>query len=212
VRSEVLTTLTSRTPWANALLDAVAAKVVSPADLGTISKAVLTGHRDPKVKARAAELLGKATTGARAEVIARYRPVLDRKGDPARGLAVFKRECASCHFAAGVGTSIGPAIAAIGTRTPDALLTAVLDPNREVDPRYLTYTVQTTDGRTFSGIITAETATTVTLRRADGTDTVLRSRIEELRSAGVSLMPEGLEQNIPPADMTDLLAFLATVK
>lgn len=212
VRGEVLTTLTSRTPWAAALLDAVAAKAVSPADLGTVPKIVLTNHRDPKVKARAAELLGKATTAARADVLARYKPVLTEKGNTTRGLAVFKRECATCHFAAGVGTSVGPAIAAIGTRTPDALLTAILDPNREVDPRYLTYTVHTTDGRTLSGIITAETATTVTLRRADGTDVVLRSRIEELRSAGVSLMPEGLEKTIPPTDMADLLAFLATVK
>jgi putative heme-binding domain-containing protein len=212
VRQEALTTLTGRAAWSLALLDAVAAKTVVAADLGTVSRAVLLTHRDPKVKARATELLGKATSAARADVITRYKPVLDQKGDPARGLAVFKRECASCHYAAGVGTSIGPAIAAIGTRTPDTLLTAILDPNREVDPRYLAYTVQTVDGRTLSGIITAETATTVTLRRADGSDTVLRSRIEDLRSAGVSLMPEGLEKNVPPADMADLLAFLATVK
>ena len=212
VRQEALTTLTSRPAWSLALLDAVADKAVSPADLGTVPRAVLLSHRDPKIKARATKLLGKATSAARADVLNRYKPVLDQKGDPARGLAVFRRECASCHYAAGVGTSIGPAIAAVGTRTPDALLTAILDPNREVDPRYLTYTVQTVDGRTLSGIITAETATTVTLRRADGADSVLRSRVEDLRSAGVSLMPEGLERTIPPADMADLLAFLATVK
>jgi putative heme-binding domain-containing protein len=212
VRQEALTTLTGRAACSLALLDAVANKTVAAADLGTVPRAVLGTHRDPRVRARAAELLGKATSAARADVITRYKPVLDRKGDATRGLAVFKRECASCHYAAGVGASVGPAIAAIGTRTPDALLTAILDPNREVDPRYLTYTVQTVDGRTLSGIITAETATTVTLRRADGSDTVLRSRIEDLRSAGVSLMPEGVERTVPPDDMADLLAFLATVK
>jgi putative membrane-bound dehydrogenase-like protein len=212
VRQDALTTLTGRAAWSLTLLNAVANKTVASADLGTVPRAVLLNHRDVKVRERATELIGKATSAARADVIDRYKPVLTQKGDPARGLAVFKRECASCHYAAGVGTSIGPAIAAVGTRTPDALLTAILDPNREVDPRYLAYTVQTVDGRTLSGIIAAETATTVTLRRADGTDTVLRSRIEDLRSVGVSLMPEGLEKTIPPADMTDLLAFLATVK
>jgi putative membrane-bound dehydrogenase-like protein len=212
VRSEALTTLTSRPAWSVALMDAITRNTVSPADLGPVTRAMLISHRDPKIKDRAIELLGKPTNAARADVIATYKPVLDQKGDAARGLAVFKRECANCHFAAGVGTSIGPAIAAIGTRTPDALLTAILDPNREVDPRYLTYTVHTSDGRTLSGIITAETATTVTLRRADGVDVVLRSRIEELRSSGVSLMPEGVEKSIPPNDMADLLAFLATVK
>ena len=48
----------------------------------------------------------------------------------------------------------------------------------------------------------------MTLRRADGADTVLRSRIEDLRSAGVSLMPEGLEETDQPAEMADMLAFL----
>jgi putative membrane-bound dehydrogenase-like protein len=212
VRVEALAALSGRPAWAAALLDAVAAKAVAPADVGPAARAVLLGHRDPKVQARAKELVGEAATGGRAEVIARYRPALGKAGDGARGLAVFKRECASCHFAAGVGTSVGPAIAAIGTRTPDALLTAILDPNREVDPRYMTYTVRTADGRSLAGIITGESATAVTLRRAEGAETVLRAQVEELRSAGVSLMPEGLEGRITTDEMADLLAFLAGVK
>jgi putative heme-binding domain-containing protein len=212
IRGEAINVLTSRSAWSSALLDAIANKVILLADLSTITKTLLVNHRDAKVRERAVALMGKATTTARAEVLANYKPALDKKGDATRGLAIFKRECASCHFAGGVGTSIGPAIAAIGTRTPDALLTAILDPNREVDPRYLNYTLFTTDERTLSGIITAETATSVTLRRADGVDIVMRSRIEELRSSGVSLMPEGVEKNITIAEMGDLLAFLATVK
>ena len=38
--------------------------------------------------------------------------------------------------------------------------------------------------------------------------TALRSDIEEIASSGVSLMPEGLEKNIPVADMADLISFL----
>lgn len=212
VRGEAINALTSRTAWSSALLDAVAIKNVTPADLSTVTRTLLVNHRDAKVRERAVTLLGEATSTARAEVLAKYKPATDQKGDATKGLAIFKRECASCHYAAGVGTSIGPAIAAIGTRTPDALLTSILDPNREVDPRYLNYTVFTTDERTLSGIITTETATSVTLRRADGVEVVLRSRIEELRSSGVSLMPEGIEKNVSLTEMADLLAFLATVK
>jgi putative heme-binding domain-containing protein len=49
----------------------------------------------------------------------------------------------------------------------------------------------------------------VTLRRADGAvESVLRTQIDELKSTGLSLMPEGLEQRITPAEMANLLAFL----
>ncbi len=38
--------------------------------------------------------------------------------------------------------------------------------------------------------------------------TLLRQDIEELRSTGVSLMPEGLEKNIDKQQMADLIAFI----
>jgi putative membrane-bound dehydrogenase-like protein len=212
VRAEVLATLSARPRWSEALLDALAAKTVASADVGPATRAILLGHPDASIQARAKEVLSPATKSSRAVVIARYQPATAKTGDAAKGLAVFKRECATCHYAAGLGTSIGPAIAAVGTRTPDALLIAILDPNREVDPRYLTYTVTTDDGRTLSGMITGETATALTLRRAEGADTVLRAQIDQLRSAGVSLMPEGLEARITPDEMADLLAFLVSVK
>ena len=66
-----------------------------------------------------------------------------------------------------------------------------------------------TDGRVLSGLIAAETANSVTLRREDGQqDTILRSNIEQLRASGKSMMPDGLEQKISPEQMTDLLEFL----
>jgi putative heme-binding domain-containing protein len=67
----------------------------------------------------------------------------------------------------------------------------------------------TTDGMTLTGIIAAETGTSITLRQQEGKEaTLLRSNIEELQSNGVSLMPEGLEKNISPQDMADLIAFI----
>jgi putative heme-binding domain-containing protein len=213
VRAEVLAALAGRPAWAAALLDAVAAKTLSPADVGPAARAALARHRDPKVRDRAAALLGGGPSAPRAEVIARYRPSARKPGDKARGLAVFKRECAACHYADGVGTSIGPAIAAVGTRTPDALLAAILDPNREIDPRYVSYAARTDDGRIIVGIITAETATAVTLRGSSGAaETVLRTQIDELKSLGTSLMPDGFEQRVTPGEMADLIAFLVSVK
>jgi putative heme-binding domain-containing protein len=98
-------------------------------------------------------------------------------------------------------------------RGPEAILLNVLDPNREVNPQFLNYAVMTTDGRQLTGLIAAETATSITLKRADNaTDTVLRIDIEQLKSTGMSLMPEGMEKQIDQAAMADLLAFLMTAE
>jgi putative heme-binding domain-containing protein len=88
-----------------------------------------------------------------------------------------------------------------------------LDPNREVNPQYVNYLVVTKDGRTASGMIAGESATTITLRRGEGlSETILRGEIDEMTATGLSLMPEGFEKQIDVAAMADLLAYLATLK
>ena len=98
-------------------------------------------------------------------------------------------------------------------RGAETILLNVLAPNREVNPQYMSYAVITTDGRSLTGMIDAETATSVTLRRAENqTDTVLRIDIDEMRSTGVSLMPDGLEKEIDQQAMADLLAYLTALE
>ena len=90
-----------------------------------------------------------------------------------------------------------------------ALLANILDPNAVVQPGYLQYTVADQDGRNYSGIIAAETATSLTLRRGDGAeDTILRAQVAEMASTGQSMMPEGFEKTISKPEMADLIAFL----
>lgn len=213
VRAEAVSTLASRPNWAGELMEALEARRVPLADISLIARTTLVNHRDGTTARRAKALFATGSSTQRAEVVKRYEAVLKTPGDVMRGRAVFTRECAACHYADGVGTSIGPAIAAVGTRTPEALLISILDPNREVDPRYVSYAVETVDGRTFTGIITAESATSVTLRASTGAvETILRSEITSLKSQGVSLMPDGLEERLPAKEMTDLLAFLMSVQ
>ncbi len=71
----------------------------------------------------------------------------------------------------------------------------------------------TEQGRSFNGIIAAETANSITLKRAEAKqDVVLRSNIEELIASGVSLMPEGLEKDLKPQDLADVIAFVKSIK
>ncbi len=94
-------------------------------------------------------------------------------------------------------------------RGADAILTNVLDPSREVNPQFVNYSLVTDDGRTITGLIGAESATAVTLKRAEGqSDTVLRVNIDELASTGLSLMPEGLEKQIDKQALADVIAYI----
>src|SRR5262249_35146458 len=147
------------------------------------------------------------------DVVAAYQKALQLKGGVARGKDVFKKECSACHQLEGIGTQLGAELNAIRDQGSDAILLNILDPNREVKPEFLSYVLVTTVGRIVTGMITVETANSITIRRADGTsETVLRIDIDELRSTGLSFMPEGFEKQIDLPAMADLLAYLHSIK
>ena len=112
----------------------------------------------------------------------------------------------------GHGHPIGPNLAAIKTRGRETILVNVLDPNREVNPQYLNYVVLTEDGRTVTGMIVSENANSVSLQRAESaTDTVPRAEIEQMKSTGLSIMPEGMEKAIDQQSLADIIEYLMQV-
>ena len=172
----------------------------------------LLNNRDAAIRARAEELFG-AAAGPRKEVLERYGSALELAGSAARGDKVYERECSGCHRLGERGVQVGPNLALIRNRTPQGLLEAVLDPNREVAPAFVSYTLVDDSGRTLTGLVTAETTASITLAREKGvTETILKANIEQMQSSGKSLMPEGLEKTIDPQSMADLLAFLKQVQ
>jgi putative heme-binding domain-containing protein len=156
----------------------------------------------------AASVLGR-TAEARAEVVKRYEPSLAMAGNPGRGREVFSKHCAACHRAAGLGTEIGPHMETVRAWDRAKLLLNILDPSREVAPQSMSYTILLVDGRALSGLVSAETASSLTLKRAGAQpEIVLRQDIERMSNSGLSLMPVGFEESIAPEAMADLLAFL----
>jgi putative membrane-bound dehydrogenase-like protein len=209
LRSEVIQLLLSRSIWIESLLDAVEAKTVAAGQIPANRRTLLLENRDLAVRAKARTLFGSGPPGPRAEVVARYQPALTLPSDRNRGVKVFERECMSCHRLGDKGYAVGPNLSSVQRRTSEEVLMHILDPNREVGPDYVEYAVALNDGRVVTGLIATETATSVTLRRALGAEeTVLRQNINEITSTGKSLMPEGLEKQISPQEMSDLLAFV----
>jgi putative heme-binding domain-containing protein len=211
LRAEATEVLFSRTERLRALLDAAEKQTVSLADLDPARLTTLEEHPDAKIRDRAAGMLSKIKLGKRNDVVEAYRSSLSASGDISRGRQVFQKICAACHRQEGVGHEIGPSLAGFRNRGAEAILVNVLDPNREVNPQFINYVLITRDGLSLTGLIASETANSVTLKRADdATDTVQRGDIDELRASGLSIMPEGMEKQIDPQTMADLLAYLMT--
>jgi putative membrane-bound dehydrogenase-like protein len=208
IRQEIVNAMLAQPDRVASLLGELEARRVQPHDIDAASTRRLLHHPKADLRERARKLLS-AGTDDRQKVLESYRAALTRKADPGRGRDVFRQHCTACHRIADLGTQVGPDISDLRTKTAEMLLQDILAPNAAIDANYLSYEVTTKAGRQFTGLIKAETASSITLARGDGqTDVVLRQDIEEVRSSGQSLMPEGLEKNISVAQMADLLAFL----
>ena len=145
----------------------------------------------------------------REAVIAAYRETVEAGGDFERGGAVFKKTCSVCHKVGEDGHAVGPELVSVANKSPADLLVAILDPNRETQPKYVNYVLETTQGQVFTGVLASESATSVTLRRSEAKEeTIARELIETLASTGVSLMPVGVEKDLTPQNIADVIAFI----
>jgi putative membrane-bound dehydrogenase-like protein len=213
LRREVLEALLGRPDRIAALLTAIEKKEVLPNQIEPARLEQLRRLPDAGLRKRAQTLLAGQGSPDRRKVIAAYGPALDMKGDTERGRAVFKKICSTCHRLENVGVEVGPdLLSALRNKSREQLLTDILDPSREVDPRYINYQVTDKAGRSFTGMIAAETASSITLRRAEkAEDTLLRSQIDTIEATAKSVMPEGLEAQLGKQDVADVIAYLQSV-
>jgi putative membrane-bound dehydrogenase-like protein len=180
---------------------------VTRLDVGIVNR--LTRHPSPDIRSTARKLLADAIPKDRAAVLDKYKVALTMDADAKRGRLVFQKNCANCHRIGDIGVNVAPDIADSRTKTPQYLLTNILDPNRAIDSNYFSYTIVDKDGKLFTGIISAESATSVTMRQAENkTLNILRSNIDQISSNGISLMPVGVERNVSEQDMADLISFI----
>jgi len=169
----------------------------------------LLQRSSPEIQARAARLIGDGEYSNRKAVVEEWLTKLPATGEPRHGQAVFEERCAQCHLVGTVGHRVGPELTGMSHRSVEDLLSNILDPNMAINPAYITYNCETASGELESGILQSESADSVTLLQAAEKKVVIaRGNIKRLESSGLSLMPEGLEAGLTPADLRDLIAFL----
>lgn len=205
-----------RLPW---LLDAVEQELVPATMISALRREQLSEHGDDAIRERARELLARRVNDDRAAVIKRYQNALTLPRDPRHGEELYLKTCARCHKLGDKGVEVGPDLLAVRTRPDESLLIDLLDPSGALARGYTVYLVQTTSGRVHTGLLAAETATSVTLRSAAEPtaksakpvvveESILRKDIEAMKALSKSLMPEGLEKELKPQDVADLIGFL----
>ncbi len=191
------------------LLDEIEAGKIKPTLVDPIHAKMLLEHRDAAIKLRAQKVLASVVPADRVKVLAQYEPALKLKAEPARGQMIFTKHCSICHKIGNIGVSFAPDISDSRERSPLQILTDVIQPNRAIDSNYYSYTAITNDGHIHTGVLASETSTSITLKMQEGkSETIRRNEIDELHNNGVSFMPEGLEKDIPPQDMADLISFV----
>lgn len=209
VRSAVIDRLTARSAWAIQLLEAIRSGAVSRNDLDAAHRQRLLEHAVNDVKSLAREVLGSPPDASRDQVVQKYQDALNLSSDAQRGQKLFLQNCAVCHHKGPIGNDIGPNLDSVIGWRGDALLVAILDPSRQVEPQYLAYTITLNDGDGVYGIITSESGSSVTLKGLDGKPrTLLRSQVKSLTCTNRSLMPDGFESALDKQAIADVIRFL----
>jgi putative membrane-bound dehydrogenase-like protein len=217
-RDDAIATLAARPAWALALLESVERGRVSRRDINVAIARQLQALGDRRVSERLETVWGRIqpTSQEKAALVAKYKAVLasdqGAPADPARGRVVFDRTCLACHRLWGAGGDVGPELTGSDRANADYILENVLNPGGAVSRDYMLTHVATTDGRLISGIIRAQSETSLVIQTANERVTLSREDVEAIKPSVSSMMPEGLLEPLSTQEVRDLFAYLASDK
>jgi putative heme-binding domain-containing protein len=200
-----------------ALVAAIRDPAVRPAVRAEIVKPILDKYPQ-SVKDEAEKLYADLAKAHKGETARLEKLLADMKpGDIRRGQLVFnsaKTNCIACHKVGYVGGTAGPDLTRIGgIRTERDLLESIIFPSASFVRSYEPYRVVTKDERTLNGILKKDAPDEIIIVvAADKEERIARADIESIAPSTVSLMPAGMEQQLTPQELADLIAFLKACK
>jgi putative heme-binding domain-containing protein len=130
---------------------------------------------------------------------------------PSRGRAHYEKACAQCHRFGSIGTDFGPDLSTLASRFKKRdVVEAILWPSRAVSDQYQSVEVTTTDKQTLFGLVAREDAGKIALQMtpAERPIEIAKAKVASRKPSPVSLMPEGLVDDLSQTQLADLLAFL----
>jgi putative heme-binding domain-containing protein len=213
LQRELLNVLKTRKEWARQLLDAVGQKRVPREDVHNNIILAVLAFNDRDLNQRVEKVWGQVRMSPPPaeleDLIVKMRKfVTEKEGDPERGRKVFEKNCLQCHKYEGKGHDVGPNLDG-AERSLDYILINVLDPNRVIGLPYYRKTVLLKNGKLVAGLLHAEDANSITIKGENAVlEAISRDDIEMEKTEPKSLMPEGLDKNISPEELRDLVRYL----
>lgn len=214
-KRDALNTLVGRPAWAKELVAAVSSGELPKTDLTAELIRQLRGLKNPELLAQLDKVWGtvRESTADKKMLIDHYTRVYwaggSQPGDASRGRAVFQRTCQQCHTLFGEGGKVGPDLTGSNRGDLGYILENIVDPNAVIPNEYRAWDIETTDDRNITGVVKQQTADEITVVTPNETLTLARKDIRDLRQSKLSMMPEGLLDQLKDQEVRDLLYYLS---
>jgi putative heme-binding domain-containing protein len=217
LRPAAQTLLSSRSPWSVEWIRAVEAGRVEAAAIPADTVRRMRLHEDEALRASLGRVWPDARRPTTAEMergIRRLAGVVSRgTGNPYQGKELYNVACGACHRLFNQGGDIGPDLTTFQRTDLDNFLLSIVNPSAEIREGYENVHVTTRDGRFLTGFVEEFDAFVVVLRGLDGQRiTLKRGEVDSMKSAGMSLMPEGLLDGFEDQQVRDLFAYLRSTQ
>lgn len=120
--------------------------------------------------------------------------------------------CLRCHQVGQRGGMIGPDLTNVGKRMDGrALLESILEPSKQIDPKYQYLQYLLEDGQLVTGRPTSVTSSHLTIEvdpLSGRSISIAREQIEHSQASPISPMPDGLLDTLTRQEILDLIAYL----
>lgn len=122
-----------------------------------------------------------------------------------------KAACITCHTLRGEGFAVGPDLNNLVHRDYASVLRDIAEPSAAINPDAVSYTVTVKRSEPITGTRIGENEDSVSIAQAGGKIAKLKKAdIVKIEPMTLSLMPEGLDKALTPAELRDLMTYLLT--
>ncbi len=148
----------------------------------------------------------------------RPEQILNLTGDVESGRRLFFEtasvQCKNCHRVQNAGKELGPDLTQIGKKySREQLLESILEPSKFIDPKFVTYVVETKSGRLHTGLLVKKDGKEVVLKDVEGKlIPIAAAEVERIAGQRASLMPELQVRDLTAQQAADLISYLSSLK
>ena len=199
--------------WLHGDTDADIERTIRNGVSGTTMKEMGKSLKEDQIR----HIIGYVRSLARAPGDDNWKPYMT--GDPKKGEELFfdkkgKANCGNCHTVGRRGGRIGPKFdRLVARRSPQYIMESILEPSKDIDPKYESVQVLTEDGIMIVGLRVNETNFSIQLREENGRfHSLMKRDLEASKTLETSLMPDNYSQELTVQQLHDLFAYLMTLE